>query len=425
MTQLIENTLLGGGLILVTAGLRRLLKGRVAPGGWLALWAVCLGRLLTPVPWRSPLSLLALNRPRTVRPAVVPPAPPAGVAAGTPAPAAGASVPPLAVLWAAVALAAAVWLVAAWLSVRRQVRKNPSVPKGDPRYDRLPAGTVLREGPMRGAPLTFGVLRPSVVLLPELEAPELGYVLAHEGAHVRRRDNLWHYAVAAALVLHWFNPAVWLMAGLLGRDVEMACDRAVLRALGSDRRAAYARTLVDVSAKAKGLAFCRSFGQKRAEERIVAIMKYKKTTAIGAILAVALALCLTIVLASTPAKAEEAGTEQKDYASMTTELGSTPAKAEDAEPEKPDYASMTTEELAYCDLDEAPDEETRQAILDARRQIIYSTSWTADGGEAYIMKYPSFEVVEKIPEFHDIFPEDWEIPKCEPSTSVPVLNGVA
>ncbi len=401
MSQLIENTLLGGGLILVTALLRRVLKGRLASGGRLALWAVCLGRLLTPVPWRSPLSLLVLNGSPAARLAVVPAVPPAGMGTAAPAPAAGASVPPLAVLWAAVALAVGVWQAAAWLSVRRQVRENPPVPEADPRRACLPAGTVLREGPMRGAPLTFGVVRPSVVLPPELEGPELGYVLAHEGAHVRRRDNLWHYAMAAALVLHWFNPAVWLMAGLLGRDVEIACDRAVLRALGSDRRAAYARTLVDVSAKARGMAFCRSFGQKRAEERIVAIMKYQKTTFAGVILALALALGLTAV------------------------LGSTPAKAEDAEPEKPAYASMTTEELAYCDLDEAPDEETRQAILEARNQIIYSTSWTADGSDGYIMQYPSFEVVEKLPEFHDIFPADWEIPKCETSTSVPALNDMA
>ena len=154
---------------------------------------------------------------------------------------------------------------------------------------------------MRGAPLTFGAVRPTVVLSPGLKAPELDYVLAHEGAHVRRRDNLWHYAMAAALVFHWFNPAVWLMAALLRRDVEMACDRAALCALGTERRAEYARTLVKLSTQAEGYAFCHGFGQKRAEERIKAIMKFRKITFAGVALALTMVLGLTVAFASSPA----------------------------------------------------------------------------------------------------------------------------
>ena len=299
MTQLLENTLLGGAMILAVAGLRRLLRDRVHPNGWLALWAVCLARLLTPLPWRSPLSLYALLGRRTE--AGLPAPVPAGPEASLPAPQSQPTgLSPLTIVWLAAAVGVAVWFAAAWLSTRRRVRETIPLEKSDRRYAALPAGTALREGPMRGAPLTFGAIRPTVVLSPGLERPELDAVLAHEGAHVRRRDNLWHYAMAAALIVHWFDPAVWLMAALLRRDVEMACDRAALRALGEDRRAEYARTLVTLSTQAEGPAFCRNFGQKKAEERIKAIMKFKKVTFAGVVLALAMVLGLTVAFASAP-----------------------------------------------------------------------------------------------------------------------------
>lgn len=324
MAQLLENTLMGGALILAAAGLRRLLRGRIHPNGWLVLWAVCLARLLTPVPWRTPLSLYALlGRPAGAaepasalfEPAVVPFEPaavPGPAVASLPAPRSHPAGPfPLAALWAAAALGLAVWFLAAWLSARRGVRQTIPLEKSDRRYAAMPAGTALREGPMKGAPLTFGVVRPAVVLPPGLKAPELDCVLAHEGAHVRRRDNLWHYAMAAALILHWFNPAVWLMAGLLRRDVEMACDRAALRELGTERRAEYAQTLVTLSTQAGGPAFCHGFGpKKRAEERIIAIMKFKKATFAGTALVLALMLGLTVVFASSPTEEPNGSSEQ-------------------------------------------------------------------------------------------------------------------
>ena len=168
------------------------------------------------------------------------------------------------------------------------------------RYAALPKCARLREGPLDGVPLTFGVARPTVVLTPGLGGAELACVLVHEGVHARRRDNLWHYATAAALTVFWWNPAVWLMARLIRRDVELSCDRAAVRRLGAERRAEYAAALVTLSTQAEGGAFCQGFGPKRTEERIIAIMKYKKTTWAGIALAMVLVLSMTVVFASTP-----------------------------------------------------------------------------------------------------------------------------
>ena len=299
MEQLMENTLLGGVMILAAALMRRVLRGKISPNVTLLLWAVCLARLMTPVRWSSALSLYALPA-LAGRPA-------GGGAASLPAPGATAAASGTGsghgtamIVYLAVAAVLAALFVLVWFSTRRRVRSAALVAESDPRRAGLPAGTVLREGDMRGAPLTFGALRPNVVLTPGLDGRALCWVLIHEGVHVRRRDNLWHYAMAAALAVHWFNPAVWLMAGLLRRDVELSCDRAVLSRLGADRRAEYANALIALSKKAESPAFCHGFGLKRTEERIVAIMKYKKTTVCGLLAALVLIMGATAVFATSP-----------------------------------------------------------------------------------------------------------------------------
>ena len=59
-------------------------------------------------------------------------------------------------------------------------------------------------------------------------------MLAHELAHVRRRDCLRKLLLIACLCLYWWNPLVWAMVRLANRDMELACDEAVLRVLGPE-----------------------------------------------------------------------------------------------------------------------------------------------------------------------------------------------
>ena len=313
MTQLLQNAVYGTVLILAVAVLRGTLKDRLLPEARLALWAVCLFRLFTPVAPASALSFWGLfGRGAGEIPVSAPnagsmtPAAPAGTvpaAPVTPAPPAEAGVPWVAVLaavWIAVGAILAVRYVLSYVRIRRAVGRAIPLGREDARYAALPKCARLREGPMDGAPLTFGVARPTVVLTPGLEGAELACVLAHEGVHARRRDNLWHYAAAAALTVFWWDPAVWLMARLIRRDVELSCDRAAVRRLGADRRAEYAAALVTLSTQAEGGAFCHGFGPKRTEERIISVMKYKKTTVTGIALTLALVLAVTVGFASNP-----------------------------------------------------------------------------------------------------------------------------
>lgn len=294
---LLENTVLGGLLILLTALMRWAFRGRLNPNVTLICWAVCLGRLLTPFRWRSGLSLYV---PPEYNRGIIPANPSYSAAAP------GQTQGPVFVLAAYLLVAAVLGALCliSWRSTRRRVWNVRKVGRDDRRYPLLPRGTTLREGNMRGAPLTFGVTRPQVVVTPGLGEAEERFVLTHEGVHAMRRDNLWHYVMTAALLVHWFNPLVWLMAGLLRRDVELSCDRAALKLLGADQRAAYAYALINLSVRERRPLFIHCFSPKRTvEERIHAVMDGKRTTALS-LLAALLLFLGTVTLATSPAKAD-------------------------------------------------------------------------------------------------------------------------
>lgn len=344
MTQLLQNAAYGTAMILAVAALRWALKERLIPEARLGLWAVCLFRLLTPVSPESMWSLWGLVRriaPAETGAQPVPAAPvpgpsltpeagaamvqhplPAAPVGTAPTPAAAPAAFPwetvLLAVWIGVGLALAARYALSWRRTRRAVRCAIPLERDDPRYAFLPRWARLREGVMDGAPLTFGAARPTVVLSPGLRGEELACVLAHEGVHARRRDNLWHYAMALALAVHWWNPAVWLMSRLLRRDIELACDKAAVKKLGTDRRADYARVLVNMATQGEGPAFCQSFGRKATEERIRSIMKFKKTTVAGVILTLVLVVGVTVAFASAP-KEQDGPEDAKPAASEGVE----------------------------------------------------------------------------------------------------------
>lgn len=142
------------------------------------------------------------------------------------------------------------------------------------------------------SPVVFGILKQRITVpkdLRGLEPSQIQYVLTHEMIHIRRRDNLWKLLSAAALCIHWFNPAVWLMYLLFSRDLELSCDERVLSLYGSKGRKEYAVTLLALAQNQKKTTlFCSGFLENPVKERIVAIMNYKKLTGIGVLCAVML-----------------------------------------------------------------------------------------------------------------------------------------
>lgn len=93
----------------------------------------------------------------------------------------------------------------------------------------------------------LGVFRPRIYLPVGLREEEQRCILLHERTHLKRLDHLTRLAAFAALCLHWFNPLVWVAFYLSGRDMEMSCDEAVIKALGTSSKKTYSSSLLTLA----------------------------------------------------------------------------------------------------------------------------------------------------------------------------------
>ena len=98
-------------------------------------------------------------------------------------------------------------------------------------------------------PCLFGLVRPVIYITNEAAREErsLAYILAHESSHYRNRDHIWSFFRSLCLVLHWYNPLVWLAVSLSRQDCELACDEATIARIGEEKRLEYGKTLVDMT----------------------------------------------------------------------------------------------------------------------------------------------------------------------------------
>ena len=134
-------------------------------------------------------------------------------------------------------------------------------------------------------PMTYGLFHP-VILLPQNvdldNKQQLEYILFHEYVHIRNYDIALKFLAAIALCVHWFNPMVWVLYILFNRDIELTCDECVVRRFGRENRSEYARTLISMEERKSFTApFCNNFSKNAIEERIVSIMKTKKSSAVA------------------------------------------------------------------------------------------------------------------------------------------------
>lgn len=168
-------------------------------------------------------------------------------------------------------------------------------------------------------PFILGLFRPGIYLPSSLGEEERAYVLAHERAHLRRRDHWWKPLGFLILSVHWFNPFCWLAYILLCRDIELACDEKVIRELGRDERAAYSQTLLNCSAH-RILAACPvAFGETGVKTRVKAVLNYKKP-AFWLLLA-ALLGCIVLIVCFATKPVQEQDLSFLNYKNAITLIG--------------------------------------------------------------------------------------------------------
>ena len=168
------------------------------------------------------------------------------------------------VIWLIVALAAILTLTIIYFVTLGEVKDAQNM-----------EGNVYLSDKIK-TPALYGIIKPKIILPIEYEASELKYILLHERAHMKRKDNLLRLLALVVVCLHWFNPLAWLMLKLLYSDIELACDELVLSKCNEAERKEYAYTLLHTAEKTN--VFAASFGGAKIRLRIENVLSYKKVS---------------------------------------------------------------------------------------------------------------------------------------------------
>ena len=303
--------------------LRLILRKRAPRQVFCLLWLVVFARLLIPVSLESPLSIVPEARPaqgqlylpqqdagqqpanpvtptapvqnpgQAANPVISNPNPPALTLPGDEAPAAPLPEAPAPFPWRAVITG--VWLAGgaamgsygliSYLRLRRRL------------FGAIRARDGAWEHPAVDSPFILGMLRPRIYLPAGLAGQARSFILCHERAHLRRLDHIVKPVCWAALALYWFNPLVWAAYVLMSRDIEAACDEAVVRQLGPQVKADYSYTLLALATGRRLPAPSPlAFDEGDAKGRIKHVLGYRRPAlwviVVSSIAAVLAAVCL-------------------------------------------------------------------------------------------------------------------------------------
>ena len=155
-------------------------------------------------------------------------------------------------------------------------------------------------------PVVAGIVKPKIYLPFSLEEPQLSHVLTHEKMHIRRKDHILKLLFYIALIVHWFNPFVWISYRLLERDMEMACDEAVLDKIGDCEKKDYCESLLDLaSSKNHFVGNPVAFGESDVKVRIKNVLNYKKPRVWISMIAMVILIITALSCLSGPKSAVE------------------------------------------------------------------------------------------------------------------------
>lgn len=298
--EILNMSLSGSLLIFVVLIVRFLLKK--APK-WIScvFWGLVAVRLLCPFSIESAISLLPSAKPVPTDIAMMPkPAIDSGIPAinlvvnpviernFTPAPVASAN--PLQIInfvaariWIMGIIVLFIYAIVSYGLLYKKVRSSITVEENIRLCDYIET------------PFILGVIRPRIYLPSGVSEEQFYHVIAHEKAHLKRLDHIWKPLGFLVLVIHWFNPLVWVSYVLLCKDMEMACDEKVISDLDKKSAASYSQSLLECSVGRRNiLVYPLAFGEVSVKERIKHVLNYKRPR--FWIICVAIIACIVVAV---------------------------------------------------------------------------------------------------------------------------------
>ena len=182
----------------------------------------------------------------------------------------------------------------------------------------IPLVKGIKQSEYVDSPFVLGIIRPVIYLPFSMEEGDMAYVIAHEKAHIRRRDHWWKPFGFLLLSVYWFNPVLWVAYILLCRDIEAACDEKVIKDMEKDERRAYSTALLNCSIHRRRIAACPlAFGETGVKARVKSVMNYKKPAFWVILIALLVSIIVAVCFLTNP-KNEEEDTSGYDLIEMVT-----------------------------------------------------------------------------------------------------------
>lgn len=178
--------------------------------------------------------------------------------------------------------------------LKRQLRMSVRLKENIYLTDGLPSAFVM------------GIFQPKIYLPSDIGEEAKRYVIAHEKAHIKRRDNISKLAVYCLLCIYWMNPVLWIGYYFFRKDVELACDEAVIGRQDEEYRKSYAEALLELSVSERGFkGMPLAFAEESPKERIVKVMEYQKPKLAAVVIGILLLAVLAVGLLTNPVTEEK------------------------------------------------------------------------------------------------------------------------
>ena len=153
------------------------------------------------------------------------------------------------------------------------------------------------------SPFILGIFRPRVYLSSALREREMDYILAHESAHLKRKDHWWKALGYLLLCIHWFNPLCWMAYSLLCKDIELACDEKAAKDMTFHEKKEYSKVLLSCARQRSLIMVCPlAFGEVGVKERVKSVLNYKKPTLWIMIATIAVLVILVVCFLTNPTR---------------------------------------------------------------------------------------------------------------------------
>ena len=151
------------------------------------------------------------------------------------------------------------------------------------------------------SPFILGIVRPRVYFPSALSDREMNYILAHESAHLKRKDHWWKALGYLLLCIYWFHPLCWMAYSLLCKDIELACDEKVARDMTFHEKKEYSKVLLSCAGQRSLIMVCPlAFGEVGVKERVKSVLNYKEPTLWIMIATAAVVVILTVCFLTNP-----------------------------------------------------------------------------------------------------------------------------